>query len=144
MIGNLRLISGIILTAFVVGHFYNHALGIISLRAMNDALKYTIQPWRDPVGEAILIVALLVHVGLAVQALYRRRKLEMGWGEAAQLISGFLIPILLGAHIMGTRGIHEVFGVVEGYEFTLFGMWVPSVFYGVLNLVALPVVWVHT
>ena len=144
MIGNLRLISGLILTAFVVGHFYNHALGIVSLKAMNDALKYTIQPWREPIGEALLIGALIVHVVLAIYALYQRRKLDLGLGDAAQLISGFLIPLLLAGHVLGTRGLHEAFGVVEGYEFTLFGMWVPSIFYGVLNLIALPVVWLHT
>ena len=144
MIGRLRLISGLILTAFVVGHFINHSLGIISLKAMNDALKYFIQPWRDPVGEALLIAALLVHASLALVALYQRRTLAMGWGNAAQMVSGFLIPVLLGAHVLATRGVHEVFGVVEGYQFTLYGMWVPSIFYGVLNVVALPVVWFHT
>lgn len=143
MIGRLRLISGLVLTLFLVGHFINHALGIISLKAMNDALKYFIQPWRDPVGEAALIIALLVHVVLAIHALYVRRSLSMSKKDMAQLVSGFLIPILLGAHVMGTRGIHEVFGVVEGYQFTLYGMWIPSIFYGVMNLIALPVTWVH-
>ena len=51
IIGNLRLFSGLILFIFVLGHFINHALGIISLRAMNDWLWLFIQPWREPVGE---------------------------------------------------------------------------------------------
>lgn len=144
MISRLRLISGIILTAFVVGHFINHSLGIISLKAMNDALKYFIQPWRDPFGATLLIGALIVHVVLAFHALYRRRTLTMTKGDAFQLISGFLIPLLLGAHVLATRGIHEVFGVVEGYQFLLYGMWIPSIFYGVINVIALPVVWFHT
>ncbi|MDJ0612915.1 MAG: adenylate/guanylate cyclase domain-containing protein [Rhizobiaceae bacterium] len=144
MLTRLRLISGIILTAFVVGHFINHALGIISLKAMNDALKYFIQPWREPIGEALIMLALLVHVVLAVQALYQKQTLKMRAHEWVQLVSGFLIPLLLVGHVMGTRGLNEAFGVEEGYQFTLYGMWVPSIYYGVLNLIALPVVWVHT
>ncbi|MEL7428655.1 MAG: adenylate/guanylate cyclase domain-containing protein [Pseudomonadota bacterium] len=143
MIANLRLISGLVLTLFVVGHFINHALGIVSLKAMNDALKYFIQPWREPVGEAILLLALIVHAGLAFHALYQRRTLKMSLSDKAQFASGFLIPLLLGSHVIATRGIHEVYGVVEGYQFTLYGMWVGSVFYGVLNLIALPIVWFH-
>ena len=77
MISRLRLVSGLILTLFVVGHFINHALGIVSLKAMNDNLKYFIQPWREPVGEALLIGALLVHVGIAIYTLYQRRSLKM-------------------------------------------------------------------
>lgn len=144
MISKLRLISGLILFVFVLGHFINHSLGIISLRAMNDALKYTITPWRHPVGEAILILALVVHVVLALQALYARRSLRMSRNDFLQLFSGFLIPILLAGHVMGTRGINEAFGVVEGYEFTLYNLWIPSIYYGVMNTIALPVVWIHS
>lgn len=144
MVARLRLISGLILFVFVLGHFINHALGIISLKAMNDALQYSISPWRHPVGEAILIAALLVHVLLALQALYARRSLRLNRSDFVQLFTGFLIPILLAGHILGTRGIHEAFGVVEGYQFTLFGMWVPSIEHGILNLIALPVVWYHS
>ena len=144
MITRLRLVSGIVLTLFVVGHFINHALGIISLKAMNDALKYFIQPWREPVGEAALFLALVVHVALALYALYQKQTLKIRPHEWAQLISGFLIPLLLIGHVTGTRGLHEAFGVEEGYQFTLYGMWVPSIYYGVLNLIALPLVWWHT
>lgn len=143
MIGRLRLASGLILTLFVLGHFINHALGIVSIKAMNDALGYTIQPWRDPFGEFLLVSALLVHVALACWALYQRRSLGMSLADKAQIASGFLIPILLGSHVLATRGLHEAFGVVEGYQFTLFGMWVTTSFYGILNLFALPVVWFH-
>lgn len=144
MVARLRFLSGVILTVFVVGHFINHALGIISLKAMNDALKYFIQPWRDPLGEALLILALTVHVVLAFHALYKKQTLKMRIHEWVQLTSGFLIPFLLIGHVMGTRGLHEAFGVVEGYQFTLYSMWVPSIYYGVLNLIALPIVWIHT
>jgi len=144
MLTRLRFISGVILTVFVVGHFINHALGVVSLRAMNDALKYFIQPWREPVGEALLALALLVHVCLAVYALYQKHSLKLRAYEWIQLVSGFLIPFLLIAHIMGTRGLHEAFGVEEGYQFTLYGMWVPSFYYGIINLIALPLVWIHT
>ncbi|MEM7289001.1 MAG: adenylate/guanylate cyclase domain-containing protein [Pseudomonadota bacterium] len=144
MYGNLRLASGLILTLFVVGHFINHALGIVSLRAMDEATSYLIKPWREFPGALILMAAVLVHVVLAIQALYVRRTLSMRWNDAAQLVTGFLIPVLIGAHVLSTRGLFEAFGIIEGYRFTLYGMWIHSIFYGVLNLIALPVVWFHT
>ena len=98
IIGNLRLFSGLILFIFVLGHFINHALGIISLRAMNDWLWLFIQPWREPVGEIILLLALIIHVFLALYSLYKRKSINMSWQDASQLVSGFLIPILLAGH----------------------------------------------
>lgn len=143
MLTRLRLISGMVLTVFVVGHFINHALGIISLKAMNNALKYFIEPWREPLGTVILILALSVHFVLALQALYSRQSLKLRRVDWLQLVSGFLIPIFLVGHVMATRGTYEVFGVHEWYQFTLFGMWVPSLYYGILNTIALPLVWLH-
>ncbi len=143
MIGKLRLVSGLVLFVFVLGHFINHALGVISLKAMNDALQFTISPWRHPLGEILLLGAIVVHVVLALQALYVRRSLRLAKGDFFQLLTGFLIPVLLAGHILGTRGLHEAFNVVEGYQFTLFSLWVPSNFYGILNTIALPVVWFH-
>ena len=143
MIAKLRLLSGLILTLFVIGHFANHALGIVSLKVMSDALSYTIGPWRSTPGTILIISALLVHVLLAIYALYVRRSLQMNRSDTVQLISGFLIPVLIGGHVISTRGLTEAFGVVEGYSFTLYGMWLGSIFNGVLVLIALPVVWFH-
>lgn len=50
MISRLRLTSGFVLFIFVLGHFANYALGLVSLFLMNDSLSYTVDPWRTLPG----------------------------------------------------------------------------------------------
>jgi adenylate cyclase len=38
MIRRLRLLSGLVMLAYVAMHLLNHAVGLISLRAMEDVL----------------------------------------------------------------------------------------------------------
>ncbi|MGI9353373.1 MAG: adenylate/guanylate cyclase domain-containing protein [Rhizobiaceae bacterium] len=143
MLGRLRLISGLILFVFVLGHLTNHALGIVSLGAMNDGLKYTIEPWRTVPGTLLITTALTVHAVLAVWALYCRRSLRMKPWEAFQLVTGFLVPVMLVGHVLATRGANEVFGLEEGYALQLYLQWIAQPYYGILITSALLVVWTH-
>jgi len=143
MVGRLRLISGLILFVFVLGHFSNHALGIISLRAMNEGWYYTIEPWRSLPGTILISTALAVHVLLAVWALYSRRTLRLKRAEYVQAVLGFLIPILLASHVVSTRGGHEIYGLEEGYAFILYAQWVDNPVRGIFTTIALLVVWLH-
>jgi len=143
VISSLRLVSGLILFVFVLGHFSNHALGIISLSAMNSVLWLTIQPWREPVGAAILIVALLVHMALALKALFARGLRHLKTSDLLQLFTGFAIPFLITVHVLATRGAYEAFGIEEGYEYTLYGLTVSAPTQGFINAAALAIVWVH-
>ena len=144
MIGRLRLLSGLILTVYLVGHMLNHALGIISIQAMNDMLKYSIAPWRTPTGTVLMLGSLAVHVVLALHSLYMRRQLAMRPSDWVQLVSGILIPIVLASHVLGTRGIYEVFEIEKGYQFFLFGMWFGNPVHGILVILGLALAWVHT
>ena len=143
MINNLRLISGLILFVFVLGHFANHALGIVSLKAMDNALSYSIAPWRTLPGAILLLVALITHAILASWSLYQRRSHRMKPWEYLQIILGFLIPIILAAHVLSTRGLYEVFDIEETYAFQLYALWVSSPYYGILLAVGLVTVWTH-
>ena len=59
----LRLISGLILFTFVLGHFTNHAMGLISLDAAERGTKIFIAPWRTLIGTIILFGAGVTHAG---------------------------------------------------------------------------------
>ena len=99
----LRLVTGLVVAGFVVGHFSNHALGVVSIEAM-DRVRFMLAAWwRSPVGTFLLYGSLLTHFFLALISLYRRSTLRMPWWEAAQLALGLAIPPLLIAHIVGTR-----------------------------------------
>jgi adenylate cyclase len=144
MIGRLRLISGFVLFVFVLGHFSNHALGLVSLELMNDTLAYTVEPWRTLPGTILIVASLTVHAGLAVWALYSRRSLRMKSWELFQLISGFAIPLLLAAHVLSTRGGYEAFGLNEGYKFQLYAQWIATPYRAVMVFAALLLVWIHS
>lgn len=110
MTRRLRLITGLILFAYVTTHLLNHALGLISYQAMEDGRQWFLIVWRNPLGTLALYGALLTHFALAMWAIYGRRNLRFGIGEGIQLALGISIPLLLALHIVGTRGAHLVAG----------------------------------
>jgi adenylate cyclase len=139
----LRLGSGLILFAFVVTHLTNHALGLISLDAMEAGRNYFLLLWRNPVGTTLFLGALTVHMGFALYAVYSRRRLKMSIGEAAQLILGFAAPALLISHILGTRAAVELYGTDDTYTYVLLAIWVDSPASGLRQVAATLIVWGH-
>ena len=51
----LRLATGIVLFAFLISHFLNHAMGNISLDAMEEALNTHHNFWRRAAGQGDLL-----------------------------------------------------------------------------------------
>ena len=123
MIRRTHLATGLVLFVFVWTHLANHALGLISLQAMEDGRVWFLAVWRGPAGSAVLILSLLVHMLLAAWALYSRRTLRMRASEAVQLLLGFSVPVLLAGHLVGTRAAHELFGTDDSYLYVLYAQW---------------------
>jgi adenylate cyclase len=119
----LRLVTGLIIAGFVVGHFSNHALGVVSIEAMDRMRVMLAFWWRSPVGSALLYGSLVTHFGLALVSLYRRTTLRMPWWEGAQLALGLAIPPLLIAHIVGTRFAWMLLGHNVDYERVVGLLW---------------------
>jgi adenylate cyclase len=63
-LARLRLASGLVLFAFVVGHLLNHTLGLVSLAAMDRATALSLGPWRTLPGTLLLAGAACVHVAV--------------------------------------------------------------------------------
>ncbi len=143
MIHRLRLASGLILLVFVAGHLINHAAGIVSLDAMNAGLKWTIAPWRTVPGLILLAGALAVHLAAALWQLYRRRSLKMPAWEAAQILLGLAIPLLLIDHVTGTRVAADLYGVRTDYDLVLAHYWVFEPGERVGQMVLVLVAWGH-
>jgi adenylate cyclase len=99
----LRLATGLIVACFIVGHFLNHSLGVVSIDAMDRVRTVLAAWWRSAPGTVLLYGALLTHFALALVSLYRRTTLRMPVWEAAQLVFGLCVPPLLISHIIGTR-----------------------------------------
>ena len=83
-----RLVSGTILFIFVTLHLINHALGLVSIDAMQAFREVRVSVSRSTPGTIVLSLALVVHVVLALYKFALRRTLRMSIGEAVQLVFG--------------------------------------------------------
>ncbi len=139
----VRLAAGLVLFAYATLHFANHALGNISLEAMENGLEIQKGIWQSAPGAVILYVSLLTHMSLGFWALYERRDFRWTRIEASQLALGLTIPFLLADHVIGTRVAASLFGTDKGYAQVLYKFWVGSPGSGALQTILLLIVWVH-
>ncbi len=137
---NIRLYSGLVLFVFVSGHLANHAVGLISLEAMEAVRDFRTLVWRNSIGSVILLAALLSHVVLAFYKFIKRRSWRMSLWEAVQLSFGLVIPILLIPHIVFTRTAVEAFSINDDYAQVLTALWPDG---ALKQSFMLLIVWIH-
>jgi adenylate cyclase len=144
MIRRLRLLSGLVMLVYVAMHLLNHAVGLISLKAMEDVLWYVFRIWTNRPAQVLLYGSFLVHYVLALWALWQRRSFRLRPSELAQIVLGFAIPILLARHVVGTRIADSFFHTDVGYyAYLLWVYFVRSPEHGALQLLTLVVAWAH-
>lgn len=144
VIRRLRLGSGLILFAYVTTHLLNHAVGLVSLDALEYARHWFLGFWAPKPVSAVLYGALLAHFLLALWAVYQRRRLvRMPPLEATQLVLGLFIVPLLAQHVIGTRLAFEVFDAQDPYTNVLLVLWHLSPDKGAWQAAALCVAWLH-
>ncbi len=136
----LRLASGLILFAFALTHFLNHALGLVSIDSMLTVQEWRTAVTRSTVGGIVLGAALVTHIGLAFGKLVRRSTLKLPPWELLQIALGLSIPFLLFPHIVNTRVAHTFFGVDDIYFYELLRLWPAK---GWTQSLLLLLVWVH-
>src|SRR5690606_12345199 len=105
LLKSIRLYSGLVLFAYVATHLFNHALGLVDLRTLEDGRLWFLALWRNPLGTTALYGAVSAHMALALWSLYSRRSLRMPPWEAVQYALGFALPPLLAEHVLATRGL---------------------------------------
>src|SRR5690349_18021514 len=144
MIRRLRLASGLVMLAYVTMHLANHALGLVSLDAMEATLGWVVAIWSQYPMLALLYSAVLVHFGLALWALWQRRTLRLRASELLQLVLGFTIPFLLARHVVANRIGGSFFCLdISHYRFVLWALFVHTPSSGYLQLTVLAVAWWH-
>ena len=139
----IRLATGLVLLAYVLTHLINHALGNISLGAMERGLDWAGWIWWSPYGQTALYGSFGAHLALGLWALYRRRPFRYRLPEGFQLAFGLLIPLLLIQHIVATRLALAIDGVSKGYAQQLYKYFVDAPEFGLLQAVTLVIVWAH-
>jgi adenylate cyclase len=140
---NLRLVSALILLAFVVCHLTAHSLLLVSFERAETALDVLMFPWRTAIGTTILVSALLAHYSNALWSIYVRRYLRLSRWEWWQLGIGLCIPLLLMLHVTSTRIAESLLGVTSGYSSVLIVQWQLSPWLAVLQTLAVLTVWIH-
>jgi adenylate cyclase len=138
-----RLASGLILMVFVIMHLANLALNLVSIETADAGLKWLTWPWRSPPGTLLLYGAATVHVVLVLRTLYLKRTLKMPAKEAAQIVLGLLIPLLIAEHVIGTRVYSALTGIDLDYEFVVRALWIDQPSVGLKQVFALLVIWAH-
>ncbi|HEX7789705.1 MAG TPA: adenylate/guanylate cyclase domain-containing protein, partial [Afipia sp.] len=139
----VRLATGLVLFAYLVSHFTNHALGNISLSAMDDALYYHAMFWQSWPVAIVFYGATLTHMSLGVWALYASRQFRWTAIEVTQLVFGLSIPMLVVSHVVGVRLAGVMFAHEKDYPQTFFAYWVSWLPGMWMMYAALIVSWVH-
>ncbi len=142
--GRAKLASGLILFLFLLTHLSNHALGLVSLQAMETGAVLFKLLWRSWPGTVVLYTAALLHPLLALFAWLRRGHYRgIPWQGWTQLGLGLCIPLLVVEHVLGTRIADEVFGLNDSYAYVLIVMFVQSPRTGLLQNLLILIAWGH-
>ncbi|WP_127115398.1 adenylate/guanylate cyclase domain-containing protein [Shimia sediminis] len=136
-----RIVSGLMLFAYVFFHLLSVGMGLFSLELMEASQDlFGAIPSSRP-GGIVLYAALLTHLGLALYRLARRRTLRMPWNEGLQILLGLSIPFLLMVHFVHTNvarmqfGVETEMGYLTGLIWNTKSAWQQAVL--------LLVVWIH-
>ncbi len=136
----LRIASGLVLFAFALLHFLNHAMGLVSLEAMLTFEQARTFVSRSLPGTVVLGGALVVHIALAFEKVVGRGTWRMAPWEAVQIGLGLFIPLLLFPHIVNTRVAHRLLAVDDSYLYELARLWPDR---ALMQMLLLAVVWAH-
>jgi adenylate cyclase len=139
----IRMVCGLVLFAYLISHFLNHALGNISVEALAWGLHYHLLFWQFPPVAIVFYAAVLIHGGLGIWALYERRQFHWKAIEPLQLVLGLSVPALIAAHVIGTRLGHTLFGFDRFYPQVLHGYWATNSHRIWMTLSVLVISWIH-
>ena len=143
MVRRLRLITGLTLFLFVTTHLINHMLGLVSLDAMEAGREVFLAAWRSLPGTLLLYGALSVHIGLALWAVFQRRRFDMSAWEWVQLLLGLAILPLALVHVLGTRFAFEVLNGIDSYARVVYIYWTSPSWILLRQIAVVLVSWIH-
>src|SRR3954469_18666455 len=142
-IRQVRRACGVVLFAYLVSHFINHALGNVSMDALASGVYFHTLFWQFLPVAILFYAAASVHTGLGIWALYERRQFRWKAIEPLQLVLGLSIPALIITHLTGVRLGHSLFGHEKLYPQVFYAYWVVWPYKTWLMFAVLIVAWVH-
>ncbi len=139
----VRLASGVVLFAYLVSHFLNHALGNISLEALAVGVYWHVAFWQFLPVTILFYTACVAHTALGIWALYERRQFRWKAIEPLQLVLGLSVPMLIISHVIGIRMGQTLFGHERLYPQVLFLYWIWAPYRIPMMLAVMTIAWVH-
>src|SRR5882672_4416219 len=139
----IRLACGLVLFAYLLSHFINHALGNISMDALATGVRYHTAFWKSLPIATVFYAAASAHAGLGIWALYQRRQFHWKAIEPIQLVLGLSIPALIITHLAGVRIDDVLFQHQKLYPQVFYSYWVVWPYKMWLMFIVLIVSWVH-
>jgi len=139
----VRLASGVVLFAYLVSHYLNHALGNISLEALAVGVNWHVAFWQFLPVTILFYTACVVHTALGIWALYERRQFRWKAIEPLQLVLGLSVPMLIIGHVIGIRLGQTLYGHERLYPQVLFLYWIWAPYRVWMMLTVMTIAWVH-
>jgi len=100
--------TAILLLAFILSHLVVHLFALGGAEAHQSALKAIQGLYRNPIGEIILVIAILTQIITGARRL--RFKRLRGWAKA-QVYSGCYLLFFLIIHSSAAIYTHNVYGL---------------------------------
>src|SRR5260370_2159438 len=139
----IRLACGLVLFAYLLSHFINHALGNISMDALATGVRYHTAFWKSLPITTVFYDAAAAHAGLGLWALYQRLQFHWKAIEPIQLVLGLSIPALIITHLAGVRFDDVLFQHQKLYPQVFYSYWITWPYKMWLMFIVLIVSWVH-
>ncbi len=139
---SLRIITGLILLAYVTSHLVNMMLGLHSVAWVEQARPYLSGVWTGGVGSPVLMLAIVIHFLLALISIYWRETMNMPAYDMVQLLAGAAITPLLVPHVLGIMATDAIYGDAS-YDLILrvFWLWQPEE--GLRQVLLVGALWIH-
>ena len=122
-----RLIA-ILLGVFIVSHLIVHLFALAGIEAHVKALNAVQWTYRHPVGEAVLVIAVLTQIVTGVRRLKAKRKSPDKWAKW-QVFSGLYLIMFLMVHTGAALYTHHIFGLETDFYWAAGSMGISPVKY---------------
>ncbi|MDF1792452.1 MAG: adenylate/guanylate cyclase domain-containing protein [Thalassobaculaceae bacterium] len=144
VIARIRLYTGLLLFTYVSAHLANHVAGLWSIGALDAGLEIIEGLVRHRAVTILLYGSLLLHMLIALRAIYFRDSLKaMSAPEWVQLTLGLTIPLLLLRHVLANRLMHDLYGLNDDHTWVLLNLWVFDPTAAVNQAAGVLVAWAH-
>ena len=106
----LHRITAIILGIFIVSHLIVHLFAIGGINAHLKALDSVQWIYRNPIGETLLVAAIITQIVTGWKRLKAKRKNPSKWAKA-QVYSGLYLMFFLIIHTSAAIATHTIFNL---------------------------------